>query len=331
MSGRVQKILWSVILLIFSHSLRGQDIHFSQFWLQPETYNVADIINEEDISFKGTVRDQWLSIPVPYTSRQFSYAQKLNPNNKDSWLAFGLNLIDDKAGDVQYSNQSIGLALTSHIHVDQNYAIRIGMKMNYINRFLDESLVQLGSQFDGEQFRQGINPFDPALQGQTNYFSYQSGLSVHKLKEGKKDWSLSIAGANLNRPYTNDVLESVRPIRWSLLGSKMLPISNQTNMELVGLLQKQLSYHEIQFGVLQHISLNPFTQLTVGLSYRTNDALIGYLGLQWNMFEMGLSYDYTLSPLTVANNYRGGPEFNIRYTITNVKPLKKNKACCPNY
>ena len=37
-----------------------------------------------------------------------------------------------------------------------------------------------------------------------------------KLKEGKKDWSLSIAGANLNRPYTNDVLESVRPIRWSL-------------------------------------------------------------------------------------------------------------------
>ena len=321
----------TVIVIIGSTSLNAQDIHFSQFWNQPGTYNVADIIEDDDIRLSASVRDQWLSIPVPYTSRQFGYAHKINPKHNSSWLAFGLNLVDDKAGDIQYSNQSIGAALSWHIYLYDDLAIRVGASMNYINRFLDESLVQLGNQFDGEQFRQGIEPFDVALQGIANYYSYQSAISLLGYKNGTQDWRISLSGANLNKPYTNDVMESMRPVRWSLSGEKYIYKSAQVNLKTLALLQRQQSYLECQVGVLANLGEKLSTNFDLGLSYRTGDSVIVYSGVNWNSFSLGFSYDFTISGLQVANGGRGGPELHVRYSITKVKPLKNKKACCPNY
>jgi type IX secretion system PorP/SprF family membrane protein len=323
--------LLSTVILSFSNSLKGQDIHFSQFWNQPSTYNVSDIIGEEDIKFSAAIRDQWLSIPVPYTSRQFGYVHKINPKHKSSWLAFGLNLVDDKAGDIQYSNQSIGLGLNWHIYLYDNLALRVGASLNFVNRFLDESLVKLGNQFDGEQFRQGIDPFDTALQGLANYASYQSGISVIGYSNGKLDWRVSFSGANLNKPYTNKVLESMRPIRWSFSGEKYIMRSEQIDFRTIGLVQAQQSYFELQLGIIGRLKTKTLPSFDLGLSYRTGDALIAFTGVNFQQVAIGFSYDFTVSDLGLANVGRGGPELYLSYSITKVKPLKTKKACCPNY
>jgi type IX secretion system PorP/SprF family membrane protein len=321
----------TVILSTGSYFLSAQDIHFSQFWNQASTYNVADILEEDDIRLSASVRDQWLSIPVPYKSRQFSYAHKINPKHNSSWLAFGLNLVDDKAGDIQYSNQSIGIGFSWNLYLYENLSLRVGASLNFVNRFLDESLVKLGNQFDGEQFRQGIDPFDVALQGIANYASYQSAISVLGFKNGKQDWRISLSGANLNKPYTNEVMESMRPIRWSVSGEKYIFRSKQVDLRSVGLVQNQQSYFECQLGLISRIRGSISTSFDFGISYRTGDSIIAYSGVNWNTFNIGFSYDFTISDLQAANQRRGGPELHIRYSITKVKPLKNNKACCPNY
>lgn len=327
----VRSCLVAFCVTAFSVIAVSQDIHFSQFWNQPSVYNVANIIGEEDVSLSITARDQWLSIPVPYKTQKIEYSQKINPKHKANWVAMGLVLINDRVGDVQYSNQSFGLNFTTHIHlVDQIY-MRFGASINYVNRFLDDSMVKLGEQFDGDQFRQGINPFDQALQGITNYVIYNTGVFFVGYKDGYKDWGIGLSGFNVNQPYTNIVKESMRPVRWSLFVEKQLVQKKAFRLELLSAVLKQQEYLEIQLGLLSKITIGPDLILESGLSYRSSDALIPYLGIGRSSLQLGLSYDMNISELQNASAGRGGPELFLKYTITKVKPLKGRKKCCPNY
>ena len=324
---------WLVALFVTFGAIliNAQDIHFSQFWNQSTVYNISNIIDEEDISFSITARDQWISIPVPYRTQKLEYAQKINPKHKSNWIAVGMALINDKAGEAQYSNQSLGVNLSSHIHLYDQIYMRIGASINYVNRYLDDSLVKLGHQFDGDQFRQGINPFDQALEGISNYLIYNTGFSLLGYKDGQRDWMVAISGFNVNQPYTNVVKESMRPVRWTLFMEKKLFQTSAFRLDLLSTVQKQQQYLEIQAGLLTKTKIGNDLFLEGGMSYRSSDALISYLGIGRSSVLMGLSYDINISALQDATGRRGGPELYLKYMITKVKPLKGKKKCCPNY
>jgi type IX secretion system PorP/SprF family membrane protein len=68
----------------------------------------------------------------------------------------------------------------------------------------------------------------------------------------------------------------------------------------------------IRFGIWNRIS-NQFVDVnnaTMGI-----DALIFILGLDWNEFQFGFSYDATLSKLSPVNNSRGAMEISVIYTF----------------
>ena len=56
--------------------------------------------------------------------------------------------------------------------------------------------------------------------------------------------------------------------------------------------------------------------------YRYKDALIPYLGYQTNTFQVGLSYDYTVSGLKTAAQLRNGYELSLTYRAMDKTQLK---------
>ena len=64
---------------------------------------------------------------------------------------------------------------------------------------------------------------------------------------------------------------------------------------------------------------------------RTKDA--GYLsiGMDYQNWFFGMSYDFNFSKLVTASNIRGGIEFAARYIIKRFKPKKIVHRVCPDY
>ncbi|MBL7750106.1 MAG: type IX secretion system membrane protein PorP/SprF, partial [Chitinophagaceae bacterium] len=74
---------------------------------------------------------------------------------------------------------------------------------------------------------------------------------------------------------------------------------------------------------------NP-TNVYLGSWFRFGDAIIPYVGLEFNDFHLGFTYDVNTSGLKPASNVRGGAEISLIYIK---QPVDRNlkKLNCPKF
>jgi hypothetical protein len=71
----------------------------------------------------------------------------------------------------------------------------------------------------------------------------------------------------------------------------------------------------------------------VGVWYRNQDAVIGLVGLKYNQFSFGYSYDYTISRLTNRIT-TGSHEISVIYEFEQAQKAKKMRhrvLPCPRF
>jgi hypothetical protein len=56
-----------------------------------------------------------------------------------------------------------------------------------------------------------------------------------------------------------------------------------------------------------------------GINYRLRDAIIATGMVEYGNYQIGLSYDFTVSRLASASAGRGAMEFNLRYAVSGNK------------
>ena len=89
----------AIIIIFSATTVYGQDLHFSQFYLNPATITpAAPAMERGDMRAAGLYRSQWQSVPVAYEtfSGSFDYTAA---RSGGSLLRLGLQLQQDKAGD----------------------------------------------------------------------------------------------------------------------------------------------------------------------------------------------------------------------------------------
>ena len=89
------------IIIIFSAvTTYGQDLHFSQFYLNPVTLTpAAPALAQSDMRAACLYRSQWQSVPVAYETFSGSF-DFTAARSGSSLLRLGLLLQQDKAGDL---------------------------------------------------------------------------------------------------------------------------------------------------------------------------------------------------------------------------------------
>ena len=70
------------------------------------------------------------------------------------------------------------------------------------------------------------------------------------------------------------------------------------------------------------------TSFFAGAWLRLNDAIIPYLGLEFDDFRLGATYDYNISSLRTASLSRGGIEVSLIYTR---RPSNDRPVNCPKF
>jgi len=160
-------------------------------------------------------------------------------------------------------------------------------------------------------------------------------LYEYRINERRK-LTVGVGFYNLNRPNQGFYGQVIpRDIRMSLFAKGIYKLD--IDWDLVPAIQFswQGVYREFLIGSSLKYTLvnqlNDYKAFYAGLWYRNRDA--GYLsvGMDYNQWFAGISYDINFSKLVPASRARGGIEIAVRYILNHFRPSKKLHRVCPDF
>ncbi|MDG1148599.1 MAG: PorP/SprF family type IX secretion system membrane protein [Crocinitomicaceae bacterium] len=334
---KLLKIIPHFIFCLFISSMAySQDLHWSQFNANPIFQNPGNTGHfKGDVRFSGNFRDQWRSVTRPYSTISLSVDANA-PSIKN--LGYGMLFFHDVTGDgslrtieVQ-GNVSYQFKLTN----DSTHTIRPGINMGINHRQLDFNHYYFDNQYDGIAYNPTL-PTNELLQvdRKTN-FSIALGAIYQFYKTERLNFTIGLGAYNLNKPnqgFYNEVIQ--RDIRVNLFGKGIYKLNYDWDLLPSFSISTQGKYRELVVGSsIKYTLINKLGQyraLYGGLWYRNNDAGILSVGMDYQRWFVGLSYDINFSKLTPASRARGGFEIAIRYILNHFKPKQITHRICPDY
>jgi hypothetical protein len=112
----ILKKLAAVSCIIFAQQVTAQDLNFSQFYEMPLLRNPALAgIYKGDFRATAAFRSQWGSVTTPYISQALGAEIKFSVSqHSDNFIALGVQMTNDLAGDSKLGKTQVLPALTFH-------------------------------------------------------------------------------------------------------------------------------------------------------------------------------------------------------------------------
>lgn len=320
--------------LVFS-SLKAQDIHFSQMRFSPLNLNPALAGAEHTVQAIINYRDQWRSVAFPYkttaASVDWRFKQKRGANG---FLAGGLNLFNDQAGDVRMTTTNVSLSLAYHLYIDSKSTIGLAIQGGMGQRGINPSNGVWANQYDGVGFNSAIGSGESFESLNFTHLDAGAGVVYHykkneKYMRGNDQFKLTTGFGvfHVNRPTSAFLSngEDDLAMRFSGFVNADYGIRN-SNFSLVPAIyyNRQGPHQEVLGGTYIRVIVTEGSKITgfvqaiatsFGAFYRFGDAFVTKFMLEYSNYSFGLSYDFNVSSLTEASRGRGGVEFFLRFAL----------------
>ncbi len=333
----MRKIFYIAFSLITVNSF-SQDIHYSQFYNSPLNLNPANTgMFDGDFRFVANQRTQWRSVTVPFSTFSFS-ADAFEPLEKKK-LSVGMMFNHDIAGDSHFKTTQFNFTGTYYINPggDSTQKINLGVLAGITNRNLDYTALTFDNQFDGTIYNPTLGTGENFQRDSRLYFNLQLGATYFKQLAYRKYILGGIAFANISKPRQSfyDVNNIQLDRRFNIHASGNFPLNETMELAPSMLLQFQGTYQEIIIGGnFRYILTNErgaFRAVLAGVYYRGKDAAYLKVGLDYDNWIAGVSYDFNVSDLHIASNYRGSLEFSLIYILKHFNPKLIQHRICPDY
>lgn len=325
----------SLVVVFSVTTLRGQDIHFSQFYMSPMTLNPAltGVMNC-NTRIVGNYRNQWASVlgPAAYNTYSISYDQKM-PVGRYDYFGFGGNIWSDVAGTVDFQTLTFKLAgaYSRRVGGDRRKAhyLVIGAEAGVSQRSWDYLKSRWPNQHDGG------GGHDPDIGGelglQDNFLFGDVGLGVlwFSTLSKKKNFYFGAAINHLNQAN----LSFYRPDNVEKYYTKMVfhtggefPLNRSVSLVPGAVFFNQGPSLEInagnsfrfnldnaddqsfQFGAWMRLARHFEDPILV-------DAIILSTRFDYSNWGIGFSYDINVSSLSQESRGNGGFEFSMVYYV----------------
>ncbi len=299
----------------------GQDIHFSQFESSPLNLSPAQT-GSFDNDFRAVInhRNQWQSVTVPYLTIAASFEGKTFAISsiKPDFLAFGLLLNADKAGDGNFGTTQLKFSTAYHHQFKDNLiqSLAFGLNTGYNYQSIDYTKFYFGSQYNGFQYDENTYSGEVFKNNKLSYWDFSTGLQI----TGELDtigFTFGIVYNHLNRPQQsfNDISDSKLDGKFNtyLFGNWKLNTNNYFLPSIVYYRQGVLNETDIGGIFKHHTQQLSFPNIYFGGWIRWKDAAIIKAGFDYRNITFGLSYDINFSKLYVASHGNGGYEISIIY------------------
>jgi len=337
---------YAIVLLICMHCTItwAQDIHFSQFYTPTILDNPALTgIFTDDYKIGVLYRSQWGSIAVPLKTELIDLETKVQVNNVNDFVSFGLLGYADKAGTINFNTNAFYGAINYNKSLNDKHAsyLSVGFTGGYIQRSIDFSKATFDYQYQNGDFNATNGNGEQQIPNpKINNWDLGAGVS----------FSSSFDADNKINYFIGAAAYHFTPIKTSFYGS-----SDVANLapKLVGNLGLDYNFDEtyalkfhfnyVTQGAYQEIvgggvfkwskvdlhNNQPFT-LSGGVYYRVNDAFIPTFIVNYKGNAITISYDVNTSTLRTATNLRGA--FEISFFRTGMyRKSYDDKHLCPRF
>ncbi len=326
-----------IISFLSISCLKGQDLHFSQFYQNPLNLNPALTgVFQEDLRFTSTFRQQWQSVPVPFTTFTGSFDTKLSIKEISSGvISAGLILNADQAGDSQLSQIQIAAAGSYAHKLNKQNMLSIGLQLGISQRAFKTDDLQFANQFNGEFFDPNQNSRERFDRTSLIYADLSTGFNWH-FQTSERNWlDIGVGLFHLNEPNFSFLEENDIKLkkRWAFSGQGLFKLNEVLDISGIALYNTRRSANELVIGtgIRYYLKKEDFSLFAIQpmLSYRVgfNDAIIPGILVLYDSWRFGLSFDINVSDFKIATGGNGGPEITVQYLIKKVKPIDEIKVC----
>jgi type IX secretion system PorP/SprF family membrane protein len=331
------KLLLLGLLLLSGADLFAQDPQFSQYYANPLYLNPALTGNGTAGRAGVNFRQQWPSIDATFTT----YTAYIDNYFADYSSGVGAILMHDRQGLAGMQSTSLHLQYAYQLPLTRKLTLRPGMGLGVIERRLDYSNLQFADQFNGSGFN-AIGATSENLAGLDPF--YQFDLNLGGMLYTPRLF-VGLSANHLNRPgfSFNDDSNEQLPVKYSVHGGYRIALradairseydrfGRQRSITPTFEYKMQREFKQLSLGA--YLTWEP---LVVGLWYRglpisavenvrnKNESAIVMIGLMHGKMNMGYSFDYTLSSLSMATG--GAHEVSLVYNLQ----FNRNKKPPPN-
>ncbi|HLX67974.1 MAG TPA: PorP/SprF family type IX secretion system membrane protein, partial [Puia sp.] len=307
-------LLMAVLSLLFTLPATAQDPGFSQFFASPLTLNPALTGKFNGIlRVAGNYRNQWPDINNAFVTSTVSVDAPILVNKlpvNDTWGIGFLAMNDKTASGILTSNYfSFSTAYHKALDVDGYHSIGVGFQGTYANQNLDGTRLTFedGLQLDGTFLRSPTEAINSEFVS-VHYFDADLGVLYNASTDGNNNFYIGASAYHLNRPKASFLgVDTINiPIRETIHGGGFFPLAGTASTIYVsGLISNQAGARQYVLGGAWSASattdqtspVNFYAGVWARFTNNTTDALIPYLGLDYNDFSLGVTYDVNISPL----------------------------------
>jgi type IX secretion system PorP/SprF family membrane protein len=341
------RIILVIFVLAGAVQTKAQDIHFSQVSETPLLINPANTGFFPGY-FRAIVnyRNQWQAMGKAFQTTNISVdAGLFKSKRRKAFLGIGMVIYRDVAGTAKLARTQAMINLSGLVKLSKHSVLCAGIYGGAIGNTADYTKLTYSSQFDGE----AINP--DASSGEINVFRNFTTTDVgagiaYEVSSVKTDQDhddviklrIGLAAYHMNKPRQEFAAGSAYRLPMRLVGSLFSNIDfEDTRFTLAPafVIQKQgkkdnsipavykiRGAYEMVMGSYIKVRLATGTKVTgektqncigFGLFYRSKDALIPKLILEFGDYGIGMSYDVNLSGYKTATKSNGGFEISLRY------------------
>ena len=338
----LQKMRTSLMLIVCCFVLNkqyAQDIHFSNWEMSPLNLNPANTgMFEGDGRLIFNYRNQWKSVPVPYST--FSFGADFNlkkPLIKGAGEAVGIIFNHDGAGDGKYRITDFKIPINHKFSFkkDSDLVVALGAIAGITNISIDPNRLSYDQQWDGDAYNQGIYNGENFEKQSKTFADISLGTMIQKKFTNKFSLNIGYAINHINQPNisfnnTAGVLLRMKHTESLFFKYKFNHISSIA-LQYYG--NQQQAFKENLAGLVYYHLIDPRTKtiFNIGILSRLGDAFITTIGLEYQNMRFQASYDYNYSQFKRATNSKGGFEISLIYIYAKPKIFIPKTRVCPIY
>jgi type IX secretion system PorP/SprF family membrane protein len=327
------------LLILKAFELQAQHYQFSQFYAAPTYISPAFTGANACARLTMNYREQWSGIPGAFSSYQASfdhYFQKIKSG-------VGIQFFKDKAGLANLQSTQVNMLYAYEVKLSKLFVGRGGINFGMVQRSINSSAFVFGDQIARGGSGSSV---ENLAQGTVNYFDMGFGFLGYS-----KDAWFGFSANHINQPNQSLLGETSKlPAELKMHGGYRFVLDNKGGDKTIATsnfitaainYKRQANFNQLDLGLYYSKSM-----IVMGLWYRgipffkvdrkytTTDAMVYLIGISFDKYKFGYSYDMTISKL--SNFYsKGAHEISMSIQFCNMKKTQSKRnllqVYCPKF
>jgi type IX secretion system PorP/SprF family membrane protein len=294
-------------------------------------------ISGEGLRFANSYRNQWAQIGVPFQTLYTSLDRKVVIAGQTFGVG-GLILYDQSSSYKLLADEF--MISISYSRIINNQQFTVGLQPGIVFKSYNLNGLTFDSQFDPASllFDSSLPSLESGLNDHLKYFDLNLGISWRTLISTIRP-SAGISVSHVNFPVERFELSATGkrlPMRLTFNSEVIVPLNSRMELTPSMLYSYTPGAYELLVGSLEEYSLKisniPVKKVYAITMFRLNpprdiDALILGGGAKFMDFDLGITYDFNVSPLHKVASFNGAFEVSLIYNVNKRARKITNLPC----